>query len=99
METRELGISGSERIFVGSLLRVGVLAALLSAGANAMVFTISTSLATSLLGVGASVAGSTSAPMHSVATGTDVGLLTRLGRGRSFGGSDLDRGLVTVSLC
>jgi hypothetical protein len=83
METRELGISGSERIFAGSRLRVGTLDALLSAGANAMVFTNSTSLATSLLGVGASVAGSTLASMHAVAAGTDVGLLTRLGRGRS----------------
>ena len=84
MEIQAPEISGSERVFVGRLLRVGALAALLSAGANAMVFTI----ATSLLGVvsippdeavtlgrtlGASVAGSTLASMHAAAASTDVG--------------------------
>ena len=38
---------GSERVFVGRLLRVGALAALLSAGANAIVL----AMATSFLGV------------------------------------------------
>ena len=47
MEIQAPEISGSERVFVGRLLRVGALAAFLSAGANAMVFTF----ATSLLGV------------------------------------------------
>ena len=47
MEIQASEISGLERVLVGRILRVGALGALLAAGANAMVFTI----ATSLLGV------------------------------------------------
>lgn len=44
MERTVLEASGSERVLRGGLLRVGMLAALLSAGANAMVLTIASSL-------------------------------------------------------